>query len=179
MTATAHALVGASIALKISNPAIALPLVFISHFVFDKLPHWDPMTNHDTKSKRAIFWQTITDVVLGYAIIMILFVVKINPPLTLPLNPDSIGVNLSTSLPLFLSTFQPLFYLYLAAFIAQLPDWLEVPYFLNLPNFLRADWNYKLQHWVHDVGFNSRMQAPWGIITQVIVCILFLGWALL
>ena len=37
-----HAAVGAAIAAKIPNPAIALPLAFASHFVLDTLPHWNP-----------------------------------------------------------------------------------------------------------------------------------------
>ena len=39
MTATNHALTGAIIGLSISNPWLALPLAFASHFVLDALPH--------------------------------------------------------------------------------------------------------------------------------------------
>jgi hypothetical protein len=39
MTVANHALVGASIALAIHQPLLALPLAFGSHFVLDALPH--------------------------------------------------------------------------------------------------------------------------------------------
>lgn len=39
MTATSHAIIGASISLAVAQPAVALPLAFLSHFVADALPH--------------------------------------------------------------------------------------------------------------------------------------------
>lgn len=40
MTATNHALTGAVIALAVHQPAIAIPLAFLSHFVLDAFPHF-------------------------------------------------------------------------------------------------------------------------------------------
>lgn len=40
MTATNHALTGAVIALSVKQPALAIPLAFLSHFVLDALPHY-------------------------------------------------------------------------------------------------------------------------------------------
>lgn len=37
-----HTIVGAAIAVKIGNPALALPLALISHFILDPIPHWNP-----------------------------------------------------------------------------------------------------------------------------------------
>lgn len=37
-----HALVGATIAIKTGNPFLAFPLAFLSNFVLDLLPHWNP-----------------------------------------------------------------------------------------------------------------------------------------
>lgn len=37
-----HTIVGAAIAVKIGNPALALPLALVSHFVLDPIPHWNP-----------------------------------------------------------------------------------------------------------------------------------------
>src|SRR5690242_2115662 len=42
MTATNHALSGAVIALAVKNPVLAIPLAFVSHFVLDLLPHYNP-----------------------------------------------------------------------------------------------------------------------------------------
>lgn len=39
---TPHVIVGAAIAIKVANPALALPLALGSHFVLDKVPHWNP-----------------------------------------------------------------------------------------------------------------------------------------
>ena len=41
MTGFNHGLTGAVIALTVKQPALALPLAFISHFATDALPHWD------------------------------------------------------------------------------------------------------------------------------------------
>lgn len=40
MTATNHVLAGAVIAAAVHQPAIALPLAFLSHFLLDALPHY-------------------------------------------------------------------------------------------------------------------------------------------
>lgn len=40
-----HAVVGAVIATKIGNPALALPLALASHFALDLVPHWNPHLN--------------------------------------------------------------------------------------------------------------------------------------
>ena len=42
MLETPHVVVGAAIAVKVGNPALAIPLAFASHFVLDKIPHWNP-----------------------------------------------------------------------------------------------------------------------------------------
>lgn len=39
---TPHVAVGAAIASKIPNPLISVPLALASHFVLDKIPHWNP-----------------------------------------------------------------------------------------------------------------------------------------
>lgn len=43
MTATNHALTGAIIGLSISNPIVAIPLAFASHFALDAIPHYRPL----------------------------------------------------------------------------------------------------------------------------------------
>jgi len=51
-----HTLVGITIATKIPNPFISLPLAFLSGFLLDMLPHWNPHLytemNHDGKVSR-------------------------------------------------------------------------------------------------------------------------------
>jgi len=71
MTATAHALIGASIAVKVVNPILGIPLAIISHFVADLIPHWDAGTNHRQKSLMRLRVEAALDVLLGsYTIIL-------------------------------------------------------------------------------------------------------------
>ena len=49
MLETPHVAVGVAIATKIPNPLIAIPLAFASHFVLDKIPHWNPHLYTETK----------------------------------------------------------------------------------------------------------------------------------
>ena len=46
---TPHVVVGAAIAVKVVNPALALPLAFARHFVLEKIPHWNPHLNTETE----------------------------------------------------------------------------------------------------------------------------------
>ncbi len=46
-----HAIVGATIAAKLGNPALALPLSLASHFALDLLPHWNPHLNTEIKTR--------------------------------------------------------------------------------------------------------------------------------
>ncbi len=107
MTATGHALIGTVIAAKIGNPALAVPIAIGSHFLADALPHWDTGTNSKQKSKKAFFWETFGDVLLGFVFSWLLIV----------------WVFPSTNLG----------YAFFMIIMAQLPDWLTAPYlFFNL-----------------------------------------------
>lgn len=44
-----HTLVGAAIATKIAQPQLAIPLAFMSHFLIDFIPHWNPSFYTETK----------------------------------------------------------------------------------------------------------------------------------
>lgn len=150
MTAGAHAVIGAAIASQISNPVVGIPLSFLSHFLCDKVPHWDVMTDK-TKPKNRIFVETVIDVLGGYALVFLLFVI-------------------------ILKSVDPT-YIFLSAFTAQLPDWVEAPYVV-----LKKNWQFAIdmKHWqskIHDFGFDSRLKAPWGIVSQVVVVGLFVLWA--
>ncbi|MDZ7786469.1 MAG: hypothetical protein U5L95_05105 [Candidatus Saccharibacteria bacterium] len=55
MTGTNHFLTGAGIGLYVSNPVVAIPAAFVSHFVLDSLPHfgspWDEELGRRVKHK--------------------------------------------------------------------------------------------------------------------------------
>lgn len=71
MTGTNHFLAGASIGLYISNPIIAVPAAFMSHFAMDALPHFgvafDPRTNKRPKIfSRVVRADALVSVLLFY-----------------------------------------------------------------------------------------------------------------
>lgn len=144
MTATAHSLIGASIASVLpNNPILSFILSFAFHFPMDKIPHWDAMTDKKFKSQKLILFEAALDLVTSFTLVWLLFIYWRNFA-----NPTNI---------------------FLSAFAGQLPDILELPYTffkLKLPICYQ---NYRFQHWIHDVGYNARLSAPWGIITQAIV----------
>lgn len=152
MTASGHAVVGAAIATLIPNPLVSFPVAFLSHFVCDKIPHWDIMTNKN-KTKTQILVQSTLDVLLGFTLVGLIFIY-------------------------FLQASNPVIIL-LGAFAAQLPDWLELPYFIFGKHYPVFYENYRLQSWVHDVWFDSRLKAPWGIVTQVVVVAIFIWLAVI
>lgn len=73
MLETPHVAVAASIATKVANPALSLPLAFASHFVLDKIPHWNPHTFTETqklgrpsdKTTKIAFYDSITALGIG------------------------------------------------------------------------------------------------------------------
>src|SRR3989344_6063168 len=98
MTATAHALIGASIAAKVVNPIFGIPLAIISHFVADLVPHWDAGTNHRQKSPTRLKLEATADVLVGFALVFLIFRNSVEP-----------------------------IYLFSMVIAAQLTDWLEAP----------------------------------------------------
>lgn len=137
MTATSHALIGASLASIITNPVIGIPVAIASHFAADLVPHWDAGTNHRNKTKLRLRTEAALDVLLGFALVMIIFrTLAFNHPV----------------------------YIFSMIISAQLPDWLEAPSWMfnfKVPPFSWMDYlGHKLQ---------SRMQLPWGLVTQILV----------
>ena len=144
MTATAHALIGASIAAKITKPLVGIPLAILSHFAADLVPHWDAGTNHKNKSALRLKLEATLDVLLGFALVFLIFRNLVDPT-----------------------------YLFVMVISAQLPDWLEAPswmFGLKFPPFSWMDFlGHKLQ---------SRLQLPWGLVTQVAVVGLLVVYAI-
>ena len=120
MTATAHALIGASIASKVVNPAVGIPLAIISHFLADLVPHWDAGTNHKQKSPTRLKLEAAADVLVGFALVFLIFRTTVEP-----------------------------IYLFSMVIAAQLPDWLEAPSWMfgfKVPPFSWLDYlGHKLQ----------------------------------
>lgn len=70
-----HSATGASIAITLGNPAVALPLAFVSHFVLDALPHYGYPNNggyvEALKHKKYILFSMGYET-LGFLILIIL-----------------------------------------------------------------------------------------------------------
>jgi hypothetical protein len=74
MTGINHATTGILIALAVPRPSIAIPLAFISHFILDKLPHWDNVQANGSHAwfRRYIFIEALLGV--AFSICMMLWI---------------------------------------------------------------------------------------------------------
>jgi len=106
MTAPNHALTGALIGLGVGNPWIALPAAFLSHFVCDAIPHYDPKQRDLAKLFRS--YRFVVEFLL-------------------------IGAGLCFLIVLLLALYRPHAWLQAAvcAFLAASPDLLWLPRFLK------------------------------------------------
>ena len=103
MTATAHALVGAVIAAKVGNPALAIPIALASHVVMDAIPHWDTGTHSKEKNKNKVLIDSAIDATVGFALSFLLIY--------------------------FLFPQTSYLYAFFIIIVAQLFDWLMAPYY--------------------------------------------------
>lgn len=55
MTGFNHGITGAVIAITVKNPAVAVPLSFISHYFQDLIPHWDYGVSRQADKKGTFF----------------------------------------------------------------------------------------------------------------------------
>lgn len=150
MLETPHVIVGAAIATKVVNPALAIPLAFASHFVLEQIPHWNPHLNTEKKKygkpTSQTTWIVVVDVLASLAIG---------------------GYIASTALP---NTAHATTIL-LACFASVLPDVIEGPYFfLNMKSKLMMRW----------INFQKSLQNDTGVIpglvTQVVTSLAALWW---
>jgi hypothetical protein len=153
MMATSHALVGAAIAASGIHPLLGAPLILASHFVMDTIPHWDFGTDWKKRSIAHTGMLAIGDTIFAFVITFLLFSWRL-PPLIL----------------------------FGAIVLANVPDWLEAPYFIF---FASKEGHHKarggafgallatifkfLEDYTH-----TRAPFPYGVITQVVTVLFFL-----
>lgn len=150
MLETPHVVVGAAIAAKVTNPLLAVPLAFGSHFVLDMVPHWNPHINTELKrdgkvssmSKAIIVGDVLAGLAAGIAIANTASVDQVH-----------------------------MFVILMASFAAVLPDVIEGPYFF-------LGWRHKfLLKWLN---FQKAIQVdttPFiGIFTQIVTVLAALWW---
>ena len=77
MTATSHAVTGATIATLVRQPLLALPLAFMSHFICDMVPHF----GIDSKfGSRSMYWRLGIDTAVAITIAVFLLIIGVSDP---------------------------------------------------------------------------------------------------
>lgn len=143
MILTCHLLVGAAIASKISNPILALPLAFLSHYFLDLIPHKDYSIAF-IKQKRwgnsfFDFFKVFSDIILGFSLLYAF----------------SDGNQL----------------IFVAAFLALIPDGLTMLNIIFSQNRLLASHQriHMAANSVGDAGANKKIPTLLGITGQITV----------
>ncbi len=141
---------GAAIAAKVANPALAIPLAFGSHFLVEKIPHWNPHLNTEKRKYGKITKQSTAIVIIDIILSLVLggFVAFQALP-----NMGHAATILA------------------ASFFAALPDIIEGPYFFfNLESPFIKKW----------IAFQKSIQTDAevipGLLTQAIVVVAALWW---
>jgi len=111
MLSISHAVTGAVIASKIDNPYLAIPLILLSHYLEDAVPHWDAGTGlgNGSKSRHAAFIHGLIDLALAGIIVLVFYYRQY------PLFPGLASASVHNFAP------------YWGAFLGLLPDFLEAP----------------------------------------------------
>lgn len=142
MLETPHALLGAAIAVKTGNPLLAIPLAFASHFILEKVPHWNPHLNNEIKKHSKITRQSTIIVIVDATCALV----------------SGSAIALS-----FLPDWKMVLTVLFSSFFAVLPDLIEAPYF-----FLKKRNSPFIKKWIK---FQKSVQsdAPplLGLLTQV------------
>lgn len=150
MLETPHVAVGIALATKFPNPWVSIPLALASHFVLDKIPHWNPHTYTETQkfgqpSKKTVRL-TIIDIVFSLGLGL------------------GFAYNALPNTPFALSIIA-------CSFASVLPDVSKYPFFL-----FKKTRKGLYKKWVeYERSLQVETKSPfWGMITQIIVTLLAL-----
>ncbi len=138
-----HAAVGATIAVLIPNPLLAVPLAFASHFVMDLFPHWNPHIGREIRryghiapsTTLLLVFDSSLSLYLGFALAF-----RVLPHITESFN------------------------ILACSFAAVLPDVIEIPLILFHRKWV---WLRRFSKW--ESSHQSRLPAPTGIFTQLFI----------
>lgn len=147
---TPHTIVAAAIAVKTGNPFLALPLSFVSHFVLDEVPHWNPHITTQKGDVKVIDKKNLAIIVADSSLALI----------------SGSAIALS-----FLPNVGKTSLILASCFVAVLPDLIEAPYiFLNYKKkWLRMILSFQKRH-----QFNSNIFI--GMLTQVAAVLASILW---
>jgi len=143
MLSITHGATGALIASKIPNPVISIPLILLSHYAEDRVPHWDVgqgLSDWKKSRKSAFFHELFFDFPLSILFIYIFF--QIGHPFD--------------------------WRVWLGWFVALLPDFLEFPYLFLDIKFTPL----KQLAALHKRSHHSTSNKFWGLLPQILVILL-------
>lgn len=154
MLSISHAVTGAFIAVKVSNPIIAVPLILLSHYLEDAIAHWDVGTglSKGLKSRQLAITHEVFDLVFAAILIFIFF------PTSIPSIQNS---------QLTIMDYAPIW----GGFVALIPDLLEAP-----RNFLKYEpsWLKPINRF-HNSFHHSIPRIADGLFPQfLLLCLLWL-----
>jgi hypothetical protein len=141
MLETPHVAVGAAIATKIPNPFIAIPLAFMSHFLLERVPHWNPHLVTEMKAYGAPTKKSVAVIAIDVA--LALGIGSLIAYRALPNTNHAITI-------------------LAASFASVLPDLIEFPYF-----FLKMQNKFLLIWLKWQKALQVDAEPFWGILTQV------------
>lgn len=146
-----HAIVGVAIVSQVPSAIVSLPLAFMSHFVLDMVPHWNPHLNTEIKKYGKV---TKLSKFIIYA-------------------DSTIAVTITLLLSLFLSErglISP-FLVFAGAFMGVMPDLMEFPYF-----FLGARDKISKTLLKFQKSIQTDVSPLPGILTQIALVLFSLIW---
>jgi len=149
MLETPHVALGIAMAVKTGNPWVAIPLSLASHFLLDRVPHWNPHFYTETQKfgqpKKISTYIAVVDEI---AIALTLFIAY-------KFMPD---VNKS-------------FLILICSLLSVLPDQIKIPYFFCNRRF------GLIKKWVDfERSIQVEVGPVWGILTQTIVVLVSFYW---
>lgn len=150
MLETPHVIVGAVIAIKVVNPALSLPLAFASHFILERVPHWNPHLNTEKNKLGKITKRSIQIVILDSSLALLG------------------GFYLASRM---LPDVNKFTIVLLACFLSSLPDLVEAPYFfLNI----KSRWINKWIALQKSIQVDTSILP--GILTQIVTILAAFWW---
>lgn len=150
MLETPHVIVGAAIATKVGNPYLAIPLAFMSHFVLDRIPHWNP--HFFTESNK--FGKPIKS---SIAIAVVDELIALGSGLYIAYQ--------------FIPDYKMVATIMACCFFSVLSDQIKYPYFfMNVKKGFLAKW-VKLER-----SMQIEVSPFWGITTQTLTILTSLYW---
>lgn len=151
MLSISHAATGAFIAVKIGNPLLAIPLILLSHYLEDAVPHWDAGTGLGSgkKTRSDAIKHGIIDLILAGLVVLAFY-----PSVFSHLSPATFD----------LVSLTPIW----GAFFGLLPDFLEAP-----RNFLKYEPVFlKPLNKFHHLFHHSIPRAIDGLAPQILLLII-------